>query len=449
MTPTIPNDTAAGSESSLPGMRVLVASTIGSTLEWYDYFIYGTAAALVFPHLFFPGASSTAATLASFATFAVGFIVRPLGGAVFGYLGDHIGRRKTLLATLLLMGSATFAIGLLPSYSSAGLIAPILLVVLRIMQGLALGGEWSGSVLIATENAGSKRQGLAGAWPQVGSPAGLLLATGVFTAVSSIDGGAALRDWAWRIPFLITIVLAGVGIWIRLAVEESAAFEQVESSGKEVRNPVVEAVRRHPRNFVLAIFGRIGIDTTFYILTVYALSYVVHQRGVSSGPVLHGLVIGAAIGLFTMPLFGYLTDRIGARVVLCAGLGFMLLFAWPFFLLIDSDRPMLSGLAEAAAYGLGTAAGWAPLGAFMTSLFSPEVRYSGTGVAFQAAGILGGGIAPTVATLIYASTHTSGALAMYWGASCLISLLAIAATRTLPATTSIDRTGETTASDAY
>lgn len=417
-----PVSTAAGAPRGSTPTKVILGSFVGTALEWYDYFIYGTAAALVFPKLFFPMESGLASTLASFATFAVGFVVRPLGGAVFGHIGDRYGRKRALVLTLLIMGLSTVLVGLLPSYASVGLLAPFLLVILRIVQGLAIGGEWSGAVLLSTENSADSRRGLAGSWPQMGSPGGLLLSTGVFGVVSTVSDGAFL-GWAWRIPFVLSVVLLAVGLWIRSQLGETVAFERLKAANAQVRNPIREVIRRHPRNFFLGIFARIGIDTSFYILSVYSLSYAVSALGMRRNTVLIGLVLGAVLGLFTMPLFGHLADKIGPRRVLGFGLVFMFLFAWPFFAMLDSTSTPLVWIALILSYGIGTAAGWSPFAGFMSSLFSPSVRYSGTALSFQLAGVFGGALAPSVAALLLASTGTSTSIALYWAVTCLISLV--------------------------
>lgn len=417
--------------SSLAQSRVIVASFVGTSLEWYDYFIYGTAAAIVFPSLFFPQSSPLAATLASFATFAVGFVVRPLGGAFFGHFGDRLGRKRVLVVTLLVMGVATMGVGLLPTYESVGAWGPVLLVVLRLAQGFALGGEWSGAVLLATENSAAHRRGFAGSWPQMGSPAGLLLATGAFALASTVSGDAFL-EWGWRLPFLVSAALVVFGLWVRLGIGETLAFQKVKETRRDVRAPLIEVIRRHPRNFVLGIFARIAIDTTFYILSVYALNYAVTNLGVARNTMLVGLVLAAVLGLFTMPLFGILADRVGQRAVLVGALLFMGAFALPFFMLLESGHVVLMWLAVVVAYGVGTSAGWSPFAGFMTRLFSAPVRYSGTAMSFQLAGIFGGGIAPTVATLLYAGFGGTAAIAVYWAGVCVISLVCMFAFREYP-----------------
>jgi MFS family permease len=408
----------------MAGRREVTASFVGTAPEYYDYFIYGTAAALVFPTLFFAIDSRTVATLASFGTFAVGFLVRPLGAALFGHLGDRIGRQRVLVVTVLIMGTSTFLIGALPTYAAIGVAAPILLILLRICQGIGLGGEWSGAVLLTTENAAPERRGFAGSWTQMGSPLGLLLATGAFAIVTALPNEEFLA-WAWRVPFLLSAALVAFGLWIRLRVGETAAFLAVSRERDRSPLPIVDLFRMHRRNVVCGIFARVGIDTTFYLVSVYSLSYVANHVGGSRATVLTGLVVAAIISLGTMPLFGYLADRWGDRRVLAFGLVFMGLFSYPFFRMLESGDAVLITLAMVLAFSVGISAGFSPFAGFLTHLFRPRVRYSGTALTFQIAGILGGALAPTVAVLLVAASGGSVFIAAYWSGVCVISLVAM------------------------
>ncbi len=313
-----------GEDTGIPTSirKVVVASFIGTTIEWYDFFIYTTAAALIFPQLFFPSFEPLAGTLASFATYAVGFLARPLGGVIFGHYGDKIGRKAMLVTTLLIMGIATFLVGLLPTYETIGIWAPILLVVLRLLQGLGLGGEWGGAVLMAVEHSPDDKRGLNGSWPQMGVPAGLVLGTGAFAAVSAISGDAFVT-WGWRVPFLLSILLIALGLYIRLAIYESPAFSRVRESGTEARMPIVDVFRTYPKNVLLVVGSRIGIDVVFYIFAVYMLTYVTTNLGLPRNLGLIAVSIAALIEIFTIPAFASLSDKVGRRPVLMAGATFL------------------------------------------------------------------------------------------------------------------------------
>src|SRR4051794_11169237 len=299
--------------------RVIVASLIGTSLEWYDFFLYGSAAALVFGKLFFPQFEALTGTLLAFATYAVGFLARPLGGVIFGHFGDRTGRRTVLVVTLLLMGGATFAVGLLPTYATIGVAAPILLVCLRFLQGLGLGGEWGGAVLMSLEHGDPRRRGLNASWPQVGVPAGNLLAAAVLWVLNSTLSDEAFLSWGWRVPFLLSGALVAVGLWIRLAITESPLFAEVEEAGVKARMPLVEVLRKHPRGLLVAMAARIGTDIAFYTFSLYVLTYVTGTLGLPRGFGLAAVLIGSAFQLALIPAFGALSDRVGRRPVYAAG----------------------------------------------------------------------------------------------------------------------------------
>ncbi|MDQ3834150.1 MAG: MHS family MFS transporter, partial [Actinomycetota bacterium] len=304
--------------------QVLGASFIGTAIEWYDFFLYGTAAALVFGQLFFPVSTPLIGTLSAMGTFAVGFVARPVGGLIFGHYGDRIGRKTMLIISLLMMGIATFLIGLLPTYESIGIWAPILLVAFRIFQGLGVGGEWGGAVLLAVEHAPEGRRGYYGSWPQMGVPAGLLLGNLALLPLSLALSQEAFLSWGWRIPFLFSIVLVGVGLFIRLRIMESPAFRQVQESETAVDMPIMDVVRIYPKNVFLAMGMRIAENGIFYILTVFVLSYITEHLGLSRNTGLIGVIIGSVIGLFTIPFFGALSDRYGRRPLYMFGAVFSL-----------------------------------------------------------------------------------------------------------------------------
>ena len=296
--------------------KVIVASLIGTSLEWYDFFIYGTAAALVFNKLFFPSFEPLVGTLLAFTTYAVGFVARPLGGLLFGHYGDRIGRKNVLVVTLLLMGIATFAIGLMPTYATLGVWAPILLVVLRFVQGLGLGGEWGGAVLMTLESGDERRRGLNASWPQVGVPLGLLLANGVLSLMGVLTNDAAFLSWGWRVPFLLSGVLVLVGLWIRLTIAESPLFREVEESHTKAAAPILEVLRRYPKKVLLAVGARVGVDVAFYTFVLFITTYVATYLKLPRNYALNAVLIAAAVQIVLIPFFGSLSDRFGAPACL-------------------------------------------------------------------------------------------------------------------------------------
>ena len=298
--------------------QVAIASLVGTALEWYDYFLYGTAAALIFNQLFFPEADPLVGTLLAFATFGVGFGTRPIGGLVFGHFGDKMGRKGMLVITLMIMGLATCAIGLMPTYETIGIWAPIMLVVLRLVQGFGVGGEWGGAVLMAVEHAPTGRRGYYGSWPQMGVPAGLVLSTLVFAAFEQLPEEQFLA-WGWRIPFLLSIILVTVGLYVRLRLMESPAFREVEETHTEASMPILDVLRTYPKNVLLAMGARVGDNMLFYIFTVFVLTYVTEELGLPESLALIGVSIGAGLEFFAIPFFGALSDRIGRRPVYMGG----------------------------------------------------------------------------------------------------------------------------------
>jgi MFS transporter, MHS family, shikimate and dehydroshikimate transport protein len=405
--------------------KVVAASFIGTTIEWYDFFLYGTAAALVFNELFFPEVDPLIGTLSAFGTFAVGFAARPLGGIVFGHFGDRIGRKSMLVMSLLIMGIATFLIGVLPTYESIGMLAPVLLVVLRFAQGIGVGGEWGGAVLMSVEHAPRGKRGFYGSWPQMGVPAGLLLSTVVFAIIQGATSEAAFLAWGWRIPFLVSIVLVAVGLFIRLKLMESPAFQEVKDSGTEAPRPIVDVVKKYPRNVLVAMGMRIAENGTFYVLTVFVLAYGEDTLGLSKGTMLTGVIIAAAIGLFTIPLWGALSDRVGRRPVYMAGAVFSLLLAFPFFWMVDTKEPVLIWLAIVLGVNVGHDLMYGPQAAYFSELFGTRVRYSGASLGYQLASVFAGGFAPLIATALLAANGGDPALvAIYMMVMGLISVVA-------------------------
>jgi MHS family shikimate/dehydroshikimate transporter-like MFS transporter len=391
---------------------IVAATVIGTTIEWYDFFIYGTAAALVFNKIFFPSFDAAAGTIAAFATFAIGLLARPFGGIVFGHFGDRFGRKSTLMVSLLLMGIPTMLIGLVPAYESIGLWAAAILVTLRLLQGFALGGEWGGAVLMAVEHAPKARRVLFGALPQAGAPAGLLLASLTFALVSHMHEASFLA-WGWRLPFLLSIVLVAVGVLVRWKVAESPAFITVLRAGKKVDLPGVEVVRRYWRRLLLTIGAKLGEVTLFYLVTVFTLSYATTKLGIPRQQALNAIMIAAGLACGTIPLFGLLGDRFGQRRVFALGALYLALFAVPMFWMIDSRDPTLFFLAVIGALSIGHPSMYAPEPSLFAAQFPPEIRYSGVSLGFQVAAAIGGGLAPILATLLLARFGTSLPIAAY------------------------------------
>lgn len=413
--------------SSPSASRTLVSSTIGSIIEWYDFTIYGTAAALIFNRLFFTELSPAAGTLAAFGTFAAGFIARPLGGFVAGHYGDKLGRKATLVMTLTLMGGATTLIGLLPTYQQIGIAAPALLVLLRLVQGFAVGGEWGGAVLMAVEHAPDGRRGAYGAWPQTGVSAGLLLGTGAFSIVSMLPE-QQLTAWGWRIPFLLSVVLAVVGLYIRFRISEPESFTE----SRPAKRPLVEVLRTHPREILIAVGVRFAEGGNYYVFTVFILTYITEHLGLPKQAGLTGVMLAAAINIVALPLWGALSDRIGRKPVFIAGAVFMALYAWPFFWLVDTRSPVLIAVALVIALAVPHAAVFAPIAAFYVELFEPQLRYSGLSIGYQMGSVLLGGFTPLLATsLILWSGGQSWSVAVLVAAGALIAAVAM---RTAPET---------------
>jgi MHS family shikimate/dehydroshikimate transporter-like MFS transporter len=362
--------------------QVALASFVGTTIEWYDFFLYGTAAALIFDKLFFPSVSPTIGTLAAFATFGVGFAARPIGGIVFGHFGDRVGRKSMLVISLLIMGLATAAIGILPSYASIGIAAPILLVVLRLAQGLGVGGEWGGAVLMSVEHAPKGKRGLYGSFPQMGVPAGLFLST---------------------VPFLYSLVLVGVGLFIRMRIMESPAFQEVKESGTEAPKPIVDVIKTQPREVLVAMGMRIAENGVFYIFTVFVLAYAEDTLKLGKSTMLTGVAISAAIGLLTIPLWGHLSDRFGRKPLYMAGAVFSTLFAFPFFAMVDTKETVLVYLAIILGVNIGHDLMYGPQAAYYAEMFGTRVRYSGASLGYQLASVLSGGFAPLIAAALLAA----------------------------------------------
>jgi metabolite-proton symporter len=425
MATTETSGTLSGAQHAKELRKAVVASTIGTTIEWYDFFLYGTAAGLVFGKLYFPDEHPLTATLAAFATYFVGFLGRPIGAAIFGHYGDRIGRKATLIATLLLMGIATFLIACVPSFATIGIWGAVLLTLLRVVQGIGAGGEWGGSVLIAMEWSRTQgSRGLVASWPQFGVPAGMFLANLAILACSALTGDQFLT-WGWRIPFLLSIVLIGIGLWVRLGILESPVFARLVAEKKIERAPIVEVIRRQPREIVLSALLRMGEQAPFYIFTAFVFVYATGTLGFSRDFVLTAVLAAAVLSFVTIPLSGHLSDRIGRRRMYLIGAAATLVFGFVYFALLGTAVPALVFAAIVLAlvphdmmYG--------PQAALIAEAFTPRLRYSGASLGYQLASVIAGGPAPLIATALFAHYHTGYAIAVYIAACCIISLLATA-----------------------
>jgi metabolite-proton symporter len=402
-----------------------MASAVGSALEWYDFFIYGTAAALVFGQLFFPKADPTVGTLLAFATFGVAFLARPVGGMVFGHLGDKLGRKPVLVMTLMLVGGGTFLIGLLPTYDSIGAWAPALLVIMRLIQGFGAGAEYGGAVILAVEHAPPGKRGLFGSFAPLGVTVGLLLANAVFALVGTLPDEDFL-NWGWRVPFLLSIVLILVGFYIRARVSETPAFSAIAARNKLARSPVKEAVTKHPREFLVVIGARLAENGLGFLYPVFALNYMTQQLGLPKTMVLQGNMLAYAVQLVTIPLFSMLSDKIGRRPVYLGGALFSAAFAVPFFMLVNTQSQPLIWLGLVLGISVGVGAMFGPQAAYFAELFSTRLRYSGFAFARELGSIFAGGPAPFVAkVLVIWGAGQPWGVAGYMMAMALITALAV------------------------
>jgi metabolite-proton symporter len=413
-------------------VKVVGASLVGTTVEWYDFFLYGSAAALVFNKLFFPEFDPLVGTLLAFATYAVGFAARPIGGVIFGHFGDKIGRKQMLVITLMLMGGATFLIGLLPTYATIGIWAPILLIVLRLVQGFALGGEWGGAVLMAAEYGTPERRGYWASWPQAGAPAGNLLAVAVLALVSAFTTEQQFESWGWRIPFLLSAVLVGVGLWIRVSIEESPVFraarEQSATAEEAPKLPVVQVLRDYPREIILAIGARLAENIGYYIFTAFALSYATQQLGVPQSTALNAALIASAIHFAAIPAMGALSDRFGRRPVYLLGAVGVGVWGFVFFRMYDSQSFVLLALAGTIALVFHGAM-YGPQASFFSELFSTQVRYSGLSVAGQVSSIVAGSLAPVIATALLIEYGSSVPISLYLAGAAVLTVIAVLLSR--------------------
>ena len=412
-------------EHSAQLRKAVIASTIGTAIEWYDFFLYGTAAGLVFGKLYFPNQAPLAATLAAFGTYFIGFAARPIGAAIFGHYGDRIGRKATLIATLLCMGLATFGIAFVPTYASIGIWGAVLLTILRAIQGIGVGGEWGGSVLLAMEWSRTHGQrGLVASWPQFGVPCGLLLSTLAVTALSSWSGDQFLV-WGWRIPFALSIILVGVGLWIRLGILETPVFQKLLDEDKTEKAPILEVIKKQPREIILSALLRMSEQAPFYVFTAFVFAYTVGTLHMSRNFILSAVMVAACVSFITIPLSGHISDRIGRRKMYLIGVVIMGLFGFLYFGMVDTAIPsavfiaiVLSLIPHDIQYG--------PQAALIAELFTPRLRYSGASLGYQLASIIAGGPAPIIATALFATYHTGYAVAIYIAGCAVISLVSAA-----------------------
>ncbi|GAA2533986.1 MFS transporter [Mycolicibacterium diernhoferi] len=405
--------------------RAAVASFIGTTVEFYDFLIYGTAAALVFPKLFFPSASPAAGVLLSFATFGVGFVARPLGGIVFGHFGDRLGRKRMLVYSLLLMGGSTVAMGLLPTYAQLGVAAPLLLTLLRLLQGFAVGGEWGGATLMAVEHAPPQHKGFYGAFPQMGAPAGTAVATCAFYVVSQLPDDQFL-SWGWRIPFLASAILIVIGLVIRLSLTESPDFAVVQERSAVLALPIAEAFRRHWRQILLVAGAYLSQGVFAYICVAYLVSYGTTVAGIGRTEALFGVLVAAVVAVGTYPVFGALSDRVGRKPVFVGGVIAMGVAVLPTFALIDTGRPGLFLVALVLIFGLAMAPAAGVTGSLFSLVFDADVRYSAVSIGYTLSQVVGSAFAPTIAVALYSATGSSDSIAAYLIGVSVISVIAAA-----------------------
>ena len=404
--------------------RVIVGSLIGTTIEWYDFFLYGTAAALVFNKLFFPKSDPLTGAMLAFATYALGFLARPIGGLVFGHFGDRIGRKRLLMFSLVLMGVSSTLIGVLPTYAQVGAAAPVLLTVLRLLQGFAVGGEWGGAVLMAGEFGDARRRGWWAGWPQVGVPAGNLLAAGVLAIMTAVLSNADFLAWGWRIPFLLSAGLVAVGWWVRSRIDESPVFKAATANLATVeRAPALQAIRERPGGIAIGAGLRMGENISYYVITAVSITYATEVVHISRAAVLGALLAGAAAECVTMPMFSALSDRVGRRWVFAAGAGGMAIWAFAFFklLAVGATLPLMMAIMvglvlHGAMYG--------PQAAFILELFPTRFRYSGASIAYQLTSVVAGSLAPIIALWLLHKTGSTTPISIYVASACAISVFA-------------------------
>jgi metabolite-proton symporter len=405
--------------------RAVVASTVGTAIEWYDFFLYSVVTGLVFAKLFFPGSDPLTGTLEAFAIYAVGFVARPVGAAIFGHYGDRIGRKATLIATLMLMGIATFLVALVPTYETIGIWGAIILTVLRFLQGVGVGGEWGGSVLIAMEWARSNHtRGFIASWPQFGVPCGLFLANLVVLALSQMSGEQFL-SWGWRVPFLLSLVLVAIGLWIRLGILETPIFTRLVREQKIERTPILEVIKRQPGEIILSAFARVAEQAPFYVFTAFIFSYGVGVLKVSRDFLLVAVLVASVLSFVSIPLFGHISDLIGRKKMYMIGAATVGVFGFIYFGLLNTGSLVLIFLAIVLSL-IPHDMMYGPQAALIAESFTGRLRYSGASLGYQLASVIAGGPAPLIATWLYGEYNSSYAIAIYILVCAVVTLIATA-----------------------
>ncbi|HEY7999427.1 MAG TPA: MFS transporter [Pseudolabrys sp.] len=412
----------SASDHSAQLRKAVIASTIGTTIEWYDFFIYGTAAGLVFGKLYFPHENPLTATLAAFGTYFIGFVGRPIGAAIFGHYGDRIGRKATLIATLLCMGIATFLIAFVPTYESIGIWGAVILTVLRVFQGIGVGGEWGGSVLLAMEWSRTHGQrGLVASWPQFGVPCGLFLSNLAILGFSAWSGDQ-FAVWGWRFPFGLSIILVGIGLWIRLGILETPVFQELLNTNKIEKTPILEVIKRQPREIILSALLRMAEQAPFYIFTAFIFAYAVGTLHMSRDLILIAVLVASCVSFVTIPLSGHISDRIGRKKMYMIGAAVTGVFGFLYFGMVDTAAPVLVFIAIVLSL-IPHDMQYGPQAALIAEAFTPRLRYSGASLGYQLASIIAGGPAPLIATALFASYHSGYAISIYIAACAVVSLI--------------------------
>ncbi|MEV4648499.1 MFS transporter [Saccharopolyspora sp. NPDC049357] len=427
------NGTTTRTSSRTSIGKVVFASLIGTAIEWYDFFLYGSAAALVFGPLFFPESEPAAATMLAFGTYAIGFVARPLGGIIFGHFGDKLGRKTMLVVSLLLMGAATFAIGLLPTYATVGIAAPLLLLTCRMLQGFAVGGEWGGAVLMAAEHGDDTRRGFWSSWPQAGVPAGNLLSAAVLWVLAAVQSDQDFQAWGWRIPFLLSALLVLIGMWVRLSIEESPIFAEakaVREAEPDKRAPLLQVIRNYPREVLIAMGLRMTENIAYYIFSIVVLTYLVTYMHMPKSVAIVGVLAGSAAQLVLTPVIGALSDRVGRRPLYLIGAIGTGIWGFVFFPMVDTGDPLMITLAIVIGLSFTTFM-YAPQAALFSELFGTTVRYSGASLGYQLASVFAGGLAPmiSVALLGTVDERNTTAVSIYLAIAAVITLVAVAAAK--------------------
>jgi len=413
------------SEHQVQLRRAVIASTVGTAIEWYDFFLYSVVTGLVFAKLFFPNSDPLTGTLEAFAIYAVGFVARPVGAAIFGHYGDRIGRKATLIATLMVMGLATFAVALVPTYEQIGIWGAVILTILRFIQGVGVGGEWGGSVLLAMEWARTNHsRGFIASWPQFGVPCGLFLANLAVLALSQMSGEQFL-SWGWRVPFFLSLILVAIGLWIRLGIMETPVFTKLVAERKIERAPMLEVIRRQPKAILLSAFARMAEQAPFYIFTAFVFAYGTGSLHVSRDFLLVAVLVAAVLSFISIPLFGHISDRIGRKNMYMIGAAVVGVFGFIYFGMLNTGSLVLIFLAIVLSL-IPHDMMYGPQAALIAESFSGRLRYSGASLGYQLASVIAGGPAPLIATWLFGKTQSAYAIAWYIAACAVVSLIATA-----------------------